>query len=212
MQPVKGQRGQFDITVHLDSDRQNSRTYRTVRIISSYGADPLRGRGTRVFEAVELDGNGEPIGSHVVLKDTWIDNDRAREGNILTSLHLAAQGEDKQLMEKSFLTTICHGDVWTGFGLLDDNAKTLMRGLDIEKDRDSLFQLQRKSTIQRGRSAPRSESLRASSSVQVPHSNKTYAHKTHYRIVFKEIGTTIDRVRSLPEVMKVLTETAGGAF
>jgi hypothetical protein len=48
-----------------------------------------------------------------VLKDTWIDSDRTREGNILASLHAAANDEDKQLVEKHFLTTICHGDVWT---------------------------------------------------------------------------------------------------
>ncbi|KAN0109362.1 hypothetical protein V8E52_009406 [Russula decolorans] len=38
-------------------------------------------------------------------------------------------------------------------------------------------------------------------------SHLKYAHKTHYRIVFKEKGITIDRIRSLPDVMTVLTET-----
>ena len=72
IQPVPGPSGQLDITVQPDDDQSNSRTrmYRTKRIIYSYVAEPLRGRGTRVFEAVELDGNGEPAGPLVVLKDT----------------------------------------------------------------------------------------------------------------------------------------------
>ena len=39
-----------------------------------------------------------------------------------------------------------------------------------------------------------------------------YAHKTHYRIVFKEQGVTIDRIKSLPQVMQIFSETVGGAF
>jgi hypothetical protein len=147
-----------------------------------------------------------------VLKDTWIDSDRMREGDILASLHAAADEADKRLIEKYFLTMICHGNVWTKLGIFDDTATALMRGLKITKDQDSQFELQRKSIIQSVRSAPGSESLRADSRVQVPHSNKTYAHKTHYRIVFEEIGTTIDRVPSLPGIMKVLNDTVSGAF
>lgn len=40
----------------------------------------------------------------------------------------------------------------------------------------------------------------------------TYAHKTHYRIVFREEGTTIDRVRKFRDVMSTLTDTVDGAF
>jgi hypothetical protein len=99
--------------------------------MSSYGAEPLQGRGTRVFEAVELDGNGEPNGSLVVLKDSWVDSDRMREGDILASLHAAADEEDKQLVEAHFLTTICHGDVRTDLDIVDDTATALMRGSQL---------------------------------------------------------------------------------
>jgi len=147
-----------------------------------------------------LDGNGEPIGSHVVLKDIWINSDRTREGNIITSLHAAADDEDKDLIEKHFLTTICHGDVWTELDIVDDTAKALMRGLNIAADHDFLFQLQSGLRIIHYEPSSRPEFLRE------------VKHKTHYRIVFKEICTTIDRTRSLSGVMKVLTETVSGAF
>jgi hypothetical protein len=153
-----------------------------------------------VFEAVEIDRNGDPNGSPVVLKDIWVDNDRTREGNIVALLHAAANDEDKKLVEKHFLTTICHGDVWTELDILDDTANALMRGLNITPDRDSLFELQRKRFVQ----------------IYIPRFvsewRLRHAHKTHYRIVFKEKGITIDHIRSLPDVMTVLTETVSGAF
>ena len=147
-----------------------------------------------------------------MLKDIWIDSDRTREGNILASLHATANDEDGQLFEKHFLTTICHGDVWTELDLLDDTANALMRGLNITPGHGSLFKLQRKPFIQNNRPPSGSEGLRAMSRLQAPHSHLRYAHKTHYRIVFKEKGVTIDRMKSLPDVMTVLTETVSGAF
>jgi hypothetical protein len=171
----------------------------------------LRGRGTRVFEAIELDENGEPNGPRVVLKDIWIDSDRMREGDILSSLYESADGEDRRSVEKHFLTTICHGDVRTGNDMLDDTGKVLMRGLEIRPD-CSLFELQRNPIMQNSKRPSGSEGLRATIRVQVSNSHQRYEHKTHYRVVFKEIGTTIDNMTSLPDVMKVLKDTAGGAF
>ena len=159
-----------------------------------------------------MDGNGDPNGLPVVLKDIWIDSDRTREGNILALLHAAANGEDRQLVEKHFLTTISHGNVWTEFDILDDTANTLMRGFNITPDHDSLFKLQRKPSIQNYEPPSGSEALRAISRVQAPHSHLRYAHKTHYRIVFKEKCITVDRMKSLPDVMTILTETVSGVF
>ena len=205
--------GQFDITVHPHDDRQNLRKFRTRRIISSYGAEPLRGRGSRVFEAVELDGNGEAKGSNVVLKDFWIDSDRMREGDILAAMYEEAEGDDKILFEKHFLTTICHGDVWIGSGILDDTAIALMRGLKITSDHIPQFDLQRTPVFENPKkSASGSEGTRGVSRVQVPGARLRYADKTHYRIVFKEICVTIERMPSIPDVMAILDQTVTGTF
>ena len=147
----------------------------------------------------------------MVLKDTWIDSDRMREGDILASLRETADPEGKQLLEKYFLTTICHGDVQTELNVVDDTANALMRGLEIAKDHAPLFRLQQGPNIQENTSGTGSANLRASPA-QIPSDRIRYAPKTHYRIVFREIGTTIDRLQSLPDVMKVLTETVSGAF
>ena len=202
---------QFIITVHPDNDTKHPRTFRTKRIISSYGAEPLRGRGTRVFEAIETGPNGVVKGLPVVLKDIWIDHDRTREGAILALLHAEANNEDKRLVEKHFLTTICHGDVWTELNILDDTENALMRGLKTTTDRE--FELQRKQlVIQKHEPASGSEGLRAISRLRAPHSHLKYGHKTHYRIVFAEMGITVDLVKSLPEVMTVLADTVNGMF
>ena len=204
--------GQFIFTVHPDNDKQNSRRFRTIQIISSSGAEPLLGRGTRVFKAHEIDLNGDPNGPPVVVKDIWVDSDRTREGNILALLHTEANCEDRRLIEKHFLTTICHGDVWTGLDIRDDTANALMRGLDVISDHVSLFILQVKPYIRTYESRSGSESSQENRRVRAPRPHLRHAHKTHYRIVFKEKGITIDRVKRLPDVMTVLGETVGGAF
>jgi len=78
-----------------------------------------------------MDKNEDLNGLPVVLKDIWIDSNHMWEGNILTLLHVAANGEYRQLVEKHFLTTLSHGDVWTELDVLDDTANALMHGLNI---------------------------------------------------------------------------------
>jgi hypothetical protein len=126
----------------------------------------------------------------VVLKDTWIDSDLMREGNILALLHAEANDEDRQLVEKFFLTTVCHGDVWTELDLLDDTANALMRGLSISPDPDSLFKRNPYGRSPEPPSGP----------------------KIHYRIVFKEKGIPLECIESLPDVMTVFVEIVSGAF
>ena len=209
---VQRNRGQFVITINPNNEKQSPRRFQTRQTVSSSGAESLLGRGTRVFEAVEIDGNGNPSGSPVVLKDTWVDSDRTREGNVIALLHTEANCEDRKLIKKHFLTTICHGDVWTDPDIRDDTANSLMRGLDITSDHVSLFKLQVKPFSRTYESLSGSESSKEYCRVRAPHPYLSYAHKTHYRIVFKEKGITIDRVKKLPEVMTVLGETVGGAF
>ena len=144
----------------------------------------------------------------MVLKDTWVDDDLAREGTILAQLQSDADGEDKQLVEKHFLNTVCHGDVWTDNATLDDTYKALMHKLDISTR--ETFKLQ-KDTFQRHQPSTGSEGSRAVSRFRAPHPHARYAHKTHYRIVFKEEGKTINCITSLPKFMTVLTETVSGA-
>jgi hypothetical protein len=154
----------------------------------------------------------------VVLKDTWIDSDLLREGGIVDSIRTAASGDihDRRVAEEHFLTPVCHGDVWTEPGVLDDTANGLMRKLNIPTDDDSLFLLQRKITQKSGsasRSGPASRSDGPPTTSGVKSLDPPiYAPKIHYRVVLKEICTPIYKIKSLPDVMTVLSETVSGAF
>ena len=111
---VIGQPEQLVITVHPGQDWEKLRCFFTKSIISLSGAEPLQGQGTCVYKATKLDKSGDEQGTDVVLKDIWINKDHMREGEILTQLYSEAKGEDKGLVQKYFLTTVC---VRAGTGL-----------------------------------------------------------------------------------------------
>jgi hypothetical protein len=211
IKPDPGNKGRFIITVHPDGEKQNPKRFQTTQILSLFQAEPIRGRGTRVYEAIEMDENGNSTGSHVVLKDTWIDSDRKREGSVLDSMRAAADGADTQLFDTHFLTKVYHGDVWIELDILDDTANGLMCGLNITSGQVSLFELQRR-PVQRSEPPSGSEGLRTMSSVKARDPDPRYVLKTHYRVVFKEICIPIYRIKSLPEVITVLSETVSGTF
>ena len=184
---VSGQPSHFIITVHPDHDQEKPRRFRTKGIIPSFGAEPLR--GTRVFEAIENDNQGCEKGSNVILKDTWTDKDRVREGAILAQMYHEAKGGDKALVQKHFLTIICHGDVRMNPEVVDDTEETIMRGL---KTMNHTFLVRYAKTGSITISDSLSETLEMNS-FDDPNP-KTYIHKTHYRIVFKEQGIAINHI------------------
>ena len=63
-----------------------------------------------------------------------------REGVILAQLYDEAKGNNKDLMQKYFLTAICHGDVRSDPDIFDDTELGLMRRLNTT-DRFSVLEL-----------------------------------------------------------------------
>ncbi|KIP02969.1 hypothetical protein PHLGIDRAFT_122006 [Phlebiopsis gigantea 11061_1 CR5-6] len=126
---------QYDITV-AGGGTDTSKVFRTKRMISDIGADTLQGRGTRVWEVVELDASGNENGGEIcVLKDSWVDDDRDREGKIMAKMRANAKAaparaddeygrtpEGKKpkkcrvydTINESLLTVITYGDVRAG--------------------------------------------------------------------------------------------------
>ncbi|KAF9503909.1 hypothetical protein BS47DRAFT_735648 [Hydnum rufescens UP504] len=110
----------------------------------------------------EVDEHGKEMGDPIVLKDIWIDHGRMREGAILAQLYEDADEEDKKLVKKHFLTTICHGDVLIEPSVADD-TRDLMRGLKTTPD--SVFNLQEKPSMDlKHKVASGLQSLRANES------------------------------------------------
>ena len=90
----------WDPTMQLKYDKQLSafcyemtvtpvdnavRKYRSVKILSEFSADAIRGRATRVFKAYEINEHGERVegSKKVAIKDYWLDTSREAEPIIL---------------------------------------------------------------------------------------------------------------------------------
>ncbi|KAF9508393.1 hypothetical protein BS47DRAFT_1416692 [Hydnum rufescens UP504] len=180
---------QFIITVH-PHDNNKPRRFCTRKIISSL--------------AIEVDEGGREKGNPVVLKDIWIDHDCLTEGAILTQLYEEADEEDKKLVQRHFLTTICRRDVLMEPGV-PDGTQDLMRRLNTAQD--GVFELRKRLVIDsKHKVASGSQGLRETSWLHVPHPDLMYLHKMHCRIIFEAKGVTIDLVLNLRDVMKALTD------
>ena len=94
----------YQITVKGRDNQENvvTKVYKNIDIIADRSSN-LRGRATRVYEVYEV---GNP-GSIVVIKDSWVDIDRDKEGDTLKELLKDASDDEKAM----FLTVLIHGVV-----------------------------------------------------------------------------------------------------
>ena len=79
-----------------------TKVYKTIDIIADMSSN-LRGRATRVYEAYDI----ENPGSKVVIKDSWVDVNRPKEGDTLSEILEDASDDEKEM----FLTVLIHGVV-----------------------------------------------------------------------------------------------------
>lgn len=198
---------QYDIVVR-DKEKETETTFRTKRIISNIGADTLRGRATRVWEVIELDfGGKEKDVATCVLKDAWVDDDRAREGKIMEDIKAAAQKQGPEFLELvdiCFLTTITYGDVYVNGRSVKTRQRDIPANvalLGVNKNPGE-FNGVASNLAPVGTIA--SEPGPGKSAIQY------FATKTHHRIVFKEMGVTIRDVPSLHTVFKCLEQAVIG--
>jgi Fungal protein kinase len=116
----------YQITVKGKDNHQNvvTKVYKTIDIIADMSSN-LRGRATRVYEAYEV----ENPGSMVVIKDSWVDVNRPKEGDTLSEILDDASDEEKAM----FLTVLVHGVV-TIDGKEDLTRDLLMNGYLVSTD------------------------------------------------------------------------------
>jgi len=92
-------------------------------MLAEFGAEGMSGRGTRVWKVRRKEDTEED--RTYVLKDSWINGDRAREGATLDDIRGKAPDE----LKKHFLTPLHHGDVRNpDDGLSTDDTKSMNRG------------------------------------------------------------------------------------
>ncbi|CAE6383769.1 unnamed protein product [Rhizoctonia solani] len=210
----------YDITVR-QSDKIK-KVYRTVEILSDIGAESLIGRGTRVWKVQELDDNGERFGPFYALKDVWVHDDRPMEHDTLAEIK-----KQQPSYERHFLTVLCAGfaTVKIGDSSRPDNTKgTIRRGHDFSltnqvlRPRATITENQDNS---RKRKAPSTSGTAYEFIQYTPTArredrwNHGYLSRTsrqHYRIVFKEVGVPVHRLRNYQDIITAITGGSEGLY
>lgn len=101
----------YDIEVHA---KDGVEKYRTRSSLSLVQADELLGRCTRIYKAVRLGKNGKPIPRKFYsIKDTWIEDDRDREGEIYRTILREAESMPvrHKALKELLLNVVADGDV-----------------------------------------------------------------------------------------------------
>lgn len=199
-------RAQYDIKV-------GEKVYRTQRLISSIGAESTRGRGTRVWEVRELDAHGNEASESCILKDSWSDRSRDREGKI-NELIRGTKTADQRVTEglnKSLLTYLSSWDVTVeiskGVHHTDSTRGIITRGqapvftntLQVMKDFEARQPVPQKNPAQG-----------TASQVQAKTAHVVYGEKIHHRVVFEEVGITTADVGSLSQAFHHLSQVSNG--
>jgi len=203
----------YKITVHQrdTNDKVIGISYLATELLYDSGAEAIRGRGTRVFEAYRLEGDKQ-VGAPVAIKDVRVDDDRPREGITLAGLLEDASEDDKPLVKQYFLTVLSEGDVRIG-NKVDDTRDLIMRQQDIPSG--ERFWLPDKSSEQRsghvsdiGLTASWDEFRHTRAP---PMTNRPFSPKVHYRIVFEEVCAPVRVVTTLQVAFQALCDGAAGA-
>ncbi|KAF9236556.1 hypothetical protein BU15DRAFT_49861 [Melanogaster broomeanus] len=193
---------QYQITI-------GDNVYQTLATISDFGAEAMRGRGTRVFKAYELSHPDK----HIVIKDAWRDSDRKREDQILSDiLHdiWEQDGDEAVVAARKYFLTVLNAEDVKIHGCTDDTEQ-LLRGAalpdtmllyNISPDRVP-SQLSHTSSIG---NLPQFPFRRV---IAAPGSGKIH-HKQHFRLVFDELGEPIFKLNNLRDVSQTLDRAVKG--
>ena len=204
----------YNILVH-DAKSPNSEplVFRTDGLINDDGAKSPLGRGTRVWRVKRLvDGEPDASARGRVLKDSWVDEDRDREGEILERI-LDTPGLDdlvQQALAELFLTQVVSGDV-----VIDgkpDSTRDFLDGVtEIPAERISPLTVPSAHKPSQKGGQPGSDApliVPATDSERV--AILKYSRKQHYRIVFVQECEPLSKQTSLRTVFKCLCDITTG--
>ncbi|QRW08729.1 kinase domain protein [Ceratobasidium sp. AG-Ba] len=199
---------QYDITVH---SADGSKTiYRTVELISDIGAESLIGRGTRVWKVQKL-ANGGGSGPFFALKDVWVYDDRPMEHEAMKEIIGSARDSQRYFLsvEKAGFAVIRSN----GLPQVDHTKDVIRRGKDFITTGKVLgaITMSRTQRSSGSKGASKSDTFRRPQPVQHSPSLPPGGHwnlldlnrfpRQHYRIVFKEIGEPLHRLRSYQDII-----------
>ena len=194
------------------------RKYRSVKILSEFSADAIRGRATRVFEGYEINEHGQRVqgSKNIAIKDYWLDSSREAEPMILKKI---MEGAD-ETMKAKFLTVLVWGNLSVNGNL--DSTDRIMNSLNLHleaggyKDSDHptplkfyLCQYVPKQPLKRSATglAPSTGSVS-----RLTPSVVRFDAKTHQSIVFKEVGHPIHDEDSIKTIFKAARDATEGVL
>ena len=118
--------GQWNYRITIDGPDSSggtmTKTYQTTGLLSNH-AHRIRGRATRIYEAYDVD---DPVKELIVIKDSWVEAKRPREGDTLCAVLEGASAEERSF----FLTMLQHGVVDI-LGQPDRTRELILGGYDI---------------------------------------------------------------------------------
>lgn len=225
---IAGSPFQYDITAwHMDTGENV--VYRTQQLLSDVGANHIRGRGTRVWRVKKVIEHGGVGETEFILKDSWVDSSRKREGKVLAEIHQSTKDPEviAQLNE-ILLTMSMHGDVYIG-DTVDQTVSGDYRDTII-RDNNVKFSLNHVSSSQTatGSSGEELNDNKKGKAVVIridepvgdyprhveepEEESKTlyYSSKVHYRIVFKEVCVPLHSITSLRYYVYMLFKASLG--
>ncbi|KAF8557267.1 hypothetical protein OG21DRAFT_1520545 [Imleria badia] len=210
---------QYDIT--FDGKDGPPSVYRTVKILADFGADALKGRGTRVFKAYDIQRSPPTEGDYVVIKDSWRDHDRLREDQIIEKVFediAKCNPDDPGAVieaKKYFLTVLRAEDIMIDDKI--DNTLRLFHDIDMPPDcprhkvspeKEPSLRLHVSSTGHVPL-VPLQEEILACQNIPTVKVGDIY-HKIHFRVVFAELGEPIFNLETLGDVLETLEHALKG--
>ncbi|KAI0088534.1 hypothetical protein BDY19DRAFT_906556 [Irpex rosettiformis] len=214
----------YDIVLHHDPveggrEEADPIVVRTVYLINDDGVKYPLGQGTRVWRVDRLiHGKVDESAPGRVLKESWVDEDREREGDILEQIKsqpdVATNENVKLAFDGLLLTPVASGDVLIG-DLPDSTRGLITRGADIP-DTAELFSLQVPNshqpshTVHGSVSAAETQLSITPCTVRLRQKLIRNLKKRHYRILLAEECKPLSKETSLHNVFLGLAEITDG--
>ena len=179
MRPVRRSDGSLLYDIIVRSEDGEEQVYRTQQLLSRVSRKNIIGRGTRVWKAIRFE-HGSEVGDSVALKESWVDDERPREGTTVSKIMACAVGDEvSEIVREALLTVITHGDA------VVEGARDYTRPSPARPD-----------VAISSKEAP----------VSPPSSASTHHRQVHYRIVFKEVCRPLTQEKSLAAVFQALAD------
>lgn len=189
------------------------KVFTTTRELATFGADSMVGRGTRVYEARDAEGN------LVALKDSWRESDRDSEGDIVTKIMASCRDklseEEVAEAEQHFLVPLLWEDVAID-GATDETADPsfggelgnawVWRSLDLEPELSRRLHSPSVGHIPSGQST----SYHLRRTAVDGRNDLTVPKKTHAHTVFEYVGLALKDITPLADSLGCLSDGLKG--